>query len=607
MNGLALAEAAISVLNALYIAKELGRGKEKRSGEGWMTLCPAHNDNNPSLFLEDRPDGSVSYYCHADCSKRDVRNALHKRGLLPGSSSRSQTKYFDYLDENGNPVISVRRFDQPGEKKRFVQYHFDSNGQRKKGVKDHVDIIPPYNLPGVIEAIRDKETVFIVEGEKHVDVLGAEGIQATTNVGGAGKWKDEYSDWLRGASVVILPDNDDPGEKHAQKVARSLVGKAREIRILQLTNLPEKGDVIDYLYEEGRDYKRQVKRLLRLAKHADLFQPEISDDIPAILEALTCSGEDFLNKMFHKPQILVRPFIREQSLTMIYARPGVGKSFLVHALAVALTRKDYEDLEIGPWRIRRPSGVLLIDGELPGGELQNRLRGMIKAMGGESDVHPLQVLTAEEVAIKFNRQLNLNNQAWRDAITKYVQKHPEFKMIVIDNISSLIPGVNENAKQDWDPVNQWLLTLRRTGNSVILIHHANKKGGDRGHSGRLDNLDNVITLEEAGETDEVKFKVFFQKCRYLKPGQGKPFTLELVEEPDGAYGWEMDTVNEPDNIFKDVIKLLTEDNVTQKQIAEIVGISQSRVSQLRQQAIKRGFLDTKNRITEDGEDFLIEE
>ena len=31
------------------IAKALGKGKEKRSGNGWMTLCPAHDDHDPSL------------------------------------------------------------------------------------------------------------------------------------------------------------------------------------------------------------------------------------------------------------------------------------------------------------------------------------------------------------------------------------------------------------------------------------------------------------------------------------------------------------------------------------------------------------------------------
>ena len=53
------------------------------------------------------------------------------------------------------------------------------------------------------------------------------------NSGGVGKWRDEYSERLRGARVVILPDNDDP-ERHAQKVAQHLQGVAAEVLILEL-------------------------------------------------------------------------------------------------------------------------------------------------------------------------------------------------------------------------------------------------------------------------------------------------------------------------------------------------------------------------------------
>jgi hypothetical protein len=69
------------------------------------------------------------------------------------------------------------------------------------------------------------------------------GLVATTNSGGAGKWRDEHSETLRGARVVILPYNDDPGRQHAQKVAQHLQGVAAEVRVLELRGLPEKGDV----------------------------------------------------------------------------------------------------------------------------------------------------------------------------------------------------------------------------------------------------------------------------------------------------------------------------------------------------------------------------
>src|SRR5664279_3746842 len=58
-----------------------------------------------------------------------------------------------------------------------------------------------------------------------------------------------YSDSLKGAKVVILPDNDPPGQEHARRVAKSLLftGNATSIKVLDLPGLPEKGDLFDWI------------------------------------------------------------------------------------------------------------------------------------------------------------------------------------------------------------------------------------------------------------------------------------------------------------------------------------------------------------------------
>ena len=91
-----------------------------------------------------------------------------------------------------------------------------------------------YHLPEVLEAIKKGETIYVCEGEKDADNLRKLGLQATTNPMGAGKWRPEYSESLTGANVVILPDKDEPGRKHAAQVAQSLIGKAKSIKVLEL-------------------------------------------------------------------------------------------------------------------------------------------------------------------------------------------------------------------------------------------------------------------------------------------------------------------------------------------------------------------------------------
>ncbi len=61
-------------------------------------------------------------------------------------------------------------------------------------------------------------------GQKDVERLCALGLSATTSVGGAGSWREDYTQQLVAAKVkqvVVLPDNDDAGRAHAEDVARS--------------------------------------------------------------------------------------------------------------------------------------------------------------------------------------------------------------------------------------------------------------------------------------------------------------------------------------------------------------------------------------------------
>jgi hypothetical protein len=109
-----------------------------------------------------------------------------------------------------------------------------------------VSQFPPYRLLELLEAIAGERRIFIVEGEAKVDHLATWNIIATCNAQGAGKWTEEHAKYLRGADVVILPDNDDKGRKHADAVTHTLQGIAARVRILELPGLPDKGDIIDW-------------------------------------------------------------------------------------------------------------------------------------------------------------------------------------------------------------------------------------------------------------------------------------------------------------------------------------------------------------------------
>jgi hypothetical protein len=238
----------------------------RKDGRGWKALCPAHDDRKPSLKVDEAEDGKVLLKCFAGCRTEDIVAAigLNMSNLFPEPErKRKVIAAYDYKDASGKLLFQVCRTAD----KRFFQRRPDGKGGWLNGLGGIQPVL--YRLPEVLQALKQGETIFIPEGEKDVDNLARLGLAATTNPMGAGKWRDHYSNWLKGANVVILPDNDEPGRKHAQQVAQSLYGKAASVKVLELPGLPEKGDVSDWLAAGGTR-----EELLELAAEAPEWEPE---------------------------------------------------------------------------------------------------------------------------------------------------------------------------------------------------------------------------------------------------------------------------------------------------------------------------------------------
>lgn len=132
-----------------------------------------------------------------------------------------------YLDENNTPLFRVLRLSP----KDFRQQRFSSEGRWISGLNGTRRVL--YRLPRLEEAIRESKTIYIVEGEKDVHAIGRAGGIATTNPGGAGKWRDEYNKSLHGARVVIVADRDDAGRKHALSILEALTGIAESVVVVE--------------------------------------------------------------------------------------------------------------------------------------------------------------------------------------------------------------------------------------------------------------------------------------------------------------------------------------------------------------------------------------
>ncbi|MGD0673534.1 MAG: AAA family ATPase [Candidatus Binatus sp.] len=186
-----------------------------------------------------------------------------KTGPLPTAKGNDEFKKvvaatYSYADEAGALLFQTQRVEFQNPDGSFV---LTKEGKRKKTFRqrrpdpkqpgqwvwnvDGVRLVP-YRLPELLEAVGNEQTILIVEGEAKVDLLRSWNVPATCCAEGAKKWRPEHSEHLRGADIVVLPDNDAAGREHAELVAASLQDVAVCVRILELPNLAAKDDVIDW-------------------------------------------------------------------------------------------------------------------------------------------------------------------------------------------------------------------------------------------------------------------------------------------------------------------------------------------------------------------------
>ena len=364
-----------------------------------------------------------------------------------------------------------------------------------------------------------------------------------------------------GREIVLIADNDmrtkiktghNPGLEHAERAAREAGGKVA----LCPAQDGESTDFNDLALVRGLDaVKREIEKVLAKGRLVCVNVWQLLDmDIP-------------------RREAILSPVITEKSLNMVYAARGTGKTMfaLTCACAVATGTSVF-----GMWTVPKPRKVLYIDGEMTSDLMQDRIGSIILSMNDIPDADNLRILTyglQEDTGMP-----NLATEEGQHAIEPYLDG---VSLIIIDSQVTLCRTGKSNDEDSWAPVQSWLLSLRRRGFAVLLVHHTNKNGGQRGTGAKEDVLDNVLVLsrpEGYDPTSGAQFEVRFTKSRSLYGKDVQAFEATLTTGPDGNACWAARYVE--DALEQRVCELL-EQGLTQNEIANRLGVDRSKVGRIK--------------------------
>ncbi len=226
------------------------------------------------------------------------------------------------------------------------------------------------------------------------------------------------------------------------------------------------------------------------------------------------------------------PILPVKSIAMIYSWRGSGKTFFTLELTYSIASGAGNAFV---WGIPEARPVLYVDGEMDATELQERMRqivighdgkmtapGMMRFITPDLEEHTPEIITAEGRR-RIEDQLRGG------------------ELLVLDNLSSLIPSGEERETEDWAMVQEWFLKLRRCGYTTLFCHHAGKGGGQRGTSNREDVLNLVINLRRPSDyspEDGLRAEVHFEKIRGRARGEAvQPFEIRLSTDERGRACW----------------------------------------------------------------------
>lgn len=369
----------------------------------------------------------------------------------PNASGARRVAVYEYRDEDGAIVYRKERL----EPKRFRQSRPDGRGGWINDLEGVTAVL--YRLPELKMALKNGEPVYITEGEKDADRLVSIGLEATTG-GATGSWRESFAEWFVDAIVYILPDNDAPGRKLAERIAADVAPVAREVRVVKLPGLPDKGDVSDYL-DAGHD----LADLIAEVGNAPAWKAEQATKAGASVRVL--SGT-LASEIAPEHVAWIWPSrLPARRLTLMGGKPGEGKSAVTMDLIARLSTAS--PLPDG-YRPSSPVTCAILSAEDdPNDTLVPRL------IAARADLQRVHVLGAVYDDLGIGRPWTLPDDV--GPLEEYVTRHG-IGLVVIDPLTAFLSTTVDSHRDS--AVRGMLLPLaamaKTTGCGILGVRHLRK-------------------------------------------------------------------------------------------------------------------------------------
>jgi hypothetical protein len=440
---------------------------------------------------------------------------------------------FEWAYESSSPLFCSVRTPE----KRFWQSPADGNGgwvKPAKGCMDGVRLVPLY-LPEVLAAIRNSGLILIAEGERKVDLLRHWGFVATCNVSGAIRsklWFDHAKEFFSAGcyapKIIILPDKDDAGRKHADTIGAAFAAVGITVHILDLPGLRNKEDVINW-YDRGG-----TREQLR-----DLIERETRPSAPSERESVNAE-----KPLLREQEALPAPPDRASTPTFRMARSR-------HSVARLFARRrhmhNFPMVHLGRNR-NRENAHRHGHGGGHGGGVEFSKVGWATAIA--RDVSRRRIAGRD---VQGTNAANRGSLRFRPSIYGYNRESLGFDgmpplntdlgqrwlrreldaikpdAIFFDSIMCLLIG-SMLEEATWVPMRAFVRELTARRIAPFYFNHANEAGKSFGDKTREWEMDTTAKLSkpEGDEFDETAFKFEFIKARLRTPAIADQFKPMII-------------------------------------------------------------------------------